>query len=270
MTNDQPTLNASGLSIGYRNGQKVTVVASGLDLELYKSTVTCLLGANGTGKSTLLRTLARQQPALAGEIRVDGLNLADAPQRQVARMMSVVYTERTNAGALTAFETVSLGRQPYTGFFGRLDNSDRRIVNESLDAVGALPLANRYMATLSDGERQKVMIARALAQQAPVMILDEPTTFLDVASRLEVMDLLSRLAGEYATAVLLSTHDVADALAIAGQLWLMTPDNRMICGPADELVQSGKMDMLFPGRDIRFDTAARDYRLEKDCHTEQL
>lgn len=269
MPQTEPTLKATDLTIGYCNGRQQTVVASGLNLELHKSTVTCLLGANGTGKSTLLRTLARQQPALSGHITINGRDLASARLQQVARMMSVVYTERTNAGALTAYETVSLGRQPYTGFFGRLDNADRQIVSDSLAAVGILSLANRYMATLSDGERQKVMIARALAQQSPVMILDEPTTFLDVASRLEVMALLSRLAKEFETAVLLSTHDIADALSIAGQLWLMKPNKTITCGITTELIDAGEMDELFPGRNVCFDSSAGDYRIkQKDCHPE--
>lgn len=258
------TLQTENLSIGYRNGQHTTVVASEMNLELYSGTITCLLGPNGIGKSTLLRTLARQQPAIEGRIKVDGRDIQKASLRDVARMMSVVYTERTNAGALTAREVVSLGRQPHTGFFGRLDATDRRIVGESLETVGIANLASRYMATLSDGERQKVMIARALAQQAPVMILDEPTSFLDVASRLEVMQLLTVLARDYSTSILLSTHDVGDALNIANQLWLMPPKGEIITGSVDVLTASEKMDALFPGRGIVFDREVKDYRIKAD------
>lgn len=258
------TLQTENLSIGYRNGRHTTVIASGMNLELYSGTITCLLGPNGIGKSTLLRTLARQQPAIDGRITVNGRDIQKASIRDVARMMSVVYTERTNAGALTAREVASLGRQPHTGFFGRLDATDRRIVEESLETVGIAKLASRYMATLSDGERQKVMIARALAQQAPVMILDEPTSFLDVASRLEVMQLLTVLTRDYSTSILLSTHDVGDALNIANQLWLMPPDGEIITGDVDTLTASNKMDALFPGRGITFDHKAKDYRLTSD------
>ncbi len=261
MAVDEPeaVLVARDLTIGYGASRRV---AGPLDMELRRGEVTCLLGANGAGKSTLLRTLARQQPALSGRIEVEGRDLSSATLREVARMMSVVYTERTNAGALTVREVVGLGRQPFTGFFGRLDDADREIVDCSLEAVGISALADRFVATLSDGERQKTMIARGVAQQAPVMILDEPTSFLDVASRLEVMELLRRLAAEQRTAVLLSTHDVGDALNIANHLWLITPDHQFISGPTDLLIANGSMDRIFPGRNIIFDPSARDFRLK--------
>ena len=188
-------LLAENLTIGYRQGGHEKIVAADVSLSLQRGVVTCLLGPNGAGKSTLLRTLSCRQPALRGVVvTADGEDLTKFKPMDVARKMSVVYTERTNAGALTAREVVALGRQPYTGFFGRLSSDDRRIVNESIEAVGVASLADRYMATLSDGERQKVMIARALAQRTPIMILDEPTSFLDVASRLEIMQLLKEIA----------------------------------------------------------------------------
>ena len=256
-----PALRAIDLSIGYGSGSRRRIVASGLDLELRRGEITCLLGANGAGKSTLLRTLARQQPALGGHVVIEGRDIADASLREVARMMSVVYTERTNAGALTVREVVGLGRQPFTGFFGHLDASDRQIVDRAMESVGISRLADRFIATLSDGERQKTMIARGVAQQAPVMILDEPTSFLDVASRLEVMALLLSLARENGTAVLLSTHDVGDALNIADSLWLMTPDHQIISGSTSSLIADGSMNLIFPDRNIFFDVASRDFRI---------
>lgn len=258
-----PALEASGLTIGYRQGRRTSIVASDIDLTLPAGTVTCLLGPNGAGKSTLLRTLSRQQPALGGRIVVEGHDLSQASIAEVARMMSVVYTERTNAGALTAREVASLGRQPYTGFFGRLSADDSRIVDESLEAVGASALSERYMATLSDGERQKVMIARALAQRTPVMILDEPTSFLDVASRLEIMQLLRMLADRYDTAVLLSTHDVASALTVASRLWLMPGGGRFETGTTEALIASGSLPRLFEGRGVEFSISALDFRLPR-------
>lgn len=257
-------LEATDLEIGYRNGRHTTVVASGINAALHCGAVTCLLGPNGAGKSTLLRTLSRQIPVLGGSVTVDGRNITDASLREVSRMMSCVYTGQTNVGALTASEVVALGRQPYTGFFGHLGRDDRAIVEESMEAMGITGLAGSYMATLSDGQRQKVMIARALAQRTPVMVLDEPTTFLDVASRLEVMELLSALSRDYGTAVLLSTHDVAAALTVASHLWLMDAGGRLTQGPADEMTGSGLMDTLFEGRNIAFDAAARDYRIVYD------
>lgn len=257
-------LKATGLSIGYRQGGHEKIVASDIEFLLQKGSVTCLLGPNGAGKSTLLRTLSCRQPSLKGAILTDkGVDLTRISLTEVARTMSVVYTERTNVGALTAREVVGLGRQPYTGFFGRLSAEDRRIVSESLDDVGVMSLADRFMATLSDGERQKVMIARALAQRTPIMILDEPTSFLDVASRLEIMQLLKRLADGYAKAVLLSTHDVASALAVSSQLWLMPGGGRFESGLPEELILSGSLPNLFEGRGVEFSHSALDFRLPR-------
>ena len=259
---NEHALLAENLTIGYRQGGQEKVVAADVSLSLQRGVVTCLLGPNGAGKSTLLRTLSCRQPALQGVVvTAGGEDLTTLKPIEVARKMSVVYTERTNAGALTAREVVALGRQPYTGFFGRLSSDDRRIVNESIEAVGVASLADRYMATLSDGERQKVMIARALAQRTPIMILDEPTSFLDVASRLEIMQLLKDIAASYGTAILLSTHDVASALTVSSQIWLMPGGGRFEMGSPEELINSGALPNLFAGRGVEFSSSAMDFRL---------
>ena len=250
MNEPAPILSSDNLTIGYRHGRRETVVASGLQLSLMPSTVTCLLGANGAGKSTLLRTLCGQQMPLGGTVTVGGLDIHSVKPSALARIISVVYTGHTNVGGLTAAEVVALGRQPYTGFFGRLSDDDRAIVDQSIEAVGIRALASRYMATLSDGER------------TPVILLDEPTSFLDVASRLEVTGMLRALADEYRCAILLSTHDIAPALAIADNLWLMCSDRTFVAGPADELISAGRLDEVFAGRGIMFDPAARDYRIQ--------
>lgn len=257
-------LKAEDLTIGYRSGRTVTVIASGLDPELPRGSIVALLGANGIGKSTLLRTLAGQQPALAGRVLVGGKDLREMSAVEIARQISVVYTERTLSEGLTVRETIGIGRQPYTGFFGRLSRADRELVDESMEAVGIGSLADKYMGNISDGERQKVMIGRALAQQTPIMILDEPTSFLDVASRLEVVGLLSRLAHEYNKSVLLSTHDIADALSIADELWLLRSDSSLLTGSKDNLLADRAMDDIFMGKNIYFDYDISDYRLSKN------
>ena len=220
MNEPAPILSSDNLTIGYRHGRRETVVASGLQLSLMPSTVTCLLGANGAGKSTLLRTLCGQQMPLGGTVTVGGLDIHSVKPSALARIISVVYTGHTNVGGLTAAEVVALGRQPYTGFFGRL------------------------------------------SERTPVILLDEPTSFLDVASRLEVTGMLRALADEYRCAILLSTHDIAPALAIADNLWLMCSDRTFVAGPADELISAGRLDEVFAGRGIMFDPAARDYRIQ--------
>ncbi|MCM1348437.1 MAG: ABC transporter ATP-binding protein [Firmicutes bacterium] len=258
----QPLLGTEHLWAGYSSSSHVIEVIKDASLSLMPGSVTCLLGANGSGKSTLLRTIGGQQAPLKGKVEIGGVDPAKAGRKAMAKLLSVVYTERTHAGALTVEELVGLGRQPYTGFFGRLDPSDKSIVTESLRLVGLEQMRQRYVGTLSDGERQKAMIARALAQQTPVMLLDEPTSFLDVASRLEVMALLGKLAGEQNMAILLSTHDVPGALAIASQLWLVNPNGHITAGPAQELVNNGSMNSIFPNRGIEFSAEQRDFRLK--------
>ena len=229
-----------------------------------------LLGANGSGKSTLLRTLAGSQSAVEGFVLVDGKDISAIGMAELARYIAVVTTDRVEADALTVREVVEMGRYPYTGFFGRLDGSDRRVVDEAMAFTGVAPMAARFVASLSDGERQKVMIARALAQDTPLMLLDEPTSFLDVASRIEVLSLLARLARERRKAVVLSTHDVSSALGHASALWLMMPDGEIVATTPAEALASHEaflidggcfspLDGLFAARGIAFDGARLDY-----------
>lgn len=253
-------LEADNLTVGYRNGIHEKKVLSGLELSLRRGELMSLLGANGTGKSTLLRTLAGRQRPLAGKVSIEGRDIEKCPSDMLSRLVSIVHTDRTMAGGLTVEELVSLGRHPYTGFFGRLSARDREIVDKSLREVGIGDMGNRFVATLSDGERQKAMIARALAQDTPLIILDEPTAFLDVASRIEAMQLLSRLAHDNGKGILLSSHDVSQSLLLSDRLWLLRPDGSMTEGATDALVADGALDTLFAGRDVRFDPAMRDFR----------
>ena len=201
-----------------------------LNAALYRGKVTCLLGANGAGKSTLLRTLAGYQPYLSGEMT-----------KVSPETMGVVLTERIDAMGLRVREVVAMGRHPYTGYFGRLSDADENIIDEALRQVHVEHFAQRKFSSLSDGERQKVMIAKALAQQTPVILMDEPSAFLDFPSKVELMLLLRELAHTQEKAILLSTHDVGIALKMADELWLMQ-DQNMTIGTPHELLQSGKID----------------------------
>lgn len=242
------------LGIGYRNGKSITTVHKGLDFRLRCGELTCLLGANGAGKSTLLRTLAAAQPPLDGELTLLGKPISGYSERERSRTIGVVLTDKTQTGGLTVYELVALGRQPHTGFFGRLHRTDKEIIEHALHAVGILNKARRYMAELSDGERQKAMIAKALVQECPLILLDEPTAFLDVTSRIETMNLLHRLAVEEQKAILLSTHDIEQALILADRLWLLTREGGLECGVTEDLILHNRMDSLFPqNKNIRFD-----------------
>ena len=218
--NESP-LHFEDLTIGYRKGRREVVVASGLSATLERGKLTCLLGRNGTGKSTLLRTLAGLQPPLKPQLSTVN------SQPSVA----LVLTQRPDLRNLTAEEVVDLGRTPHTNFWGTLREDDRRIVAESLQLVGIETLANRPFETLSDGGQQKVMIAKALAQQTPMIFLDEPTAFLDFISRRELFTLLKRLAHDHGKAILLTTHDLALAEEFADTTWLLDDGERQISRP---------------------------------------
>lgn len=255
-------LSTKDLTVGYRNGKHITEVLTHLNLSLYAGELVCLLGANGIGKSTLLRTISGAQPVLKGMVEIYGRDLAEYSSKELSKLIGIVYTDRTLAGALTVEELVSLGRQPYTGFFGRLDADDYNIVNEAIEAVGMMHKSHDYVATLSDGERQKAMIARALAQKTPIIILDEPTAFLDVASRIETMQLLRQLAQSQQKAVLLSTHDVGLSLPLTDRLWLVTTDSTVIEGSTEQLIANGTLNNLFPNSNVAFDATVMDFRVK--------
>jgi iron complex transport system ATP-binding protein len=249
-----PVIETSGLKIGYRQkGRPQKVVHDSLQLRLFAGELTSLLGLNGAGKSTLLRTICGFQPALDGKISIKGRLLSDYSQSELSRIIGVVLTEKTNAGGVTANELVSLGRHPYTGFFGKLDAKDKQIVTESLDAVGMTHKATNYVSELSDGERQKIMIAKALAQQCSVIILDEPTAYLDVTSRIETMSLLHRLATEQKKAILLSTHDLDLAIQMSDCLWLQEKRRPIMCGTPEDLILGGFFETFFDKKGIKFD-----------------
>lgn len=256
-------LAARSLTIGYRHGRRVTALAHHLDLALQAGELVCLLGPNGAGKSTLMRTLAGLQPPLEGQIILDGVPLHRLRPRQVARRLSVVLTERVDVGNLSAYALVALGRHPYTGWTGTLTPVDEAVVAWALQAVGATHLAARSVLELSDGERQKVMIARALAQEPLVMLLDEPTAFLDLPRRVEIMDVLGRLTRDGQRAVLLSTHDLDLALRTADRLWLMAADGTLQVGVPEDLVLSGAFQRVFAGEGVHFDPTTGAFQLHR-------
>ena len=252
-------LTTRDLAVGYRNGKTTVTLLKGLNLTLERGKLVALLGQNGAGKSTLLRAITCDERPIGGTIEVDGQNLVEMPQKQRSRLLGLVSTERIQAGALTVEELVGLGRQPHTGFLGRLDNEDHVIVRQAMADAGIIGKAAEYISSLSDGERQKAMIARALAQETPLIVLDEPTAFLDVASRIETMRLLQTLAHDRGKAVLLSSHDISQSLMLADELWLITTDRQVLTGTTADLVATGAMDRLFTNRSIHFNPQILDY-----------
>ena len=199
------------LSIGY--SQKV--IATDINAQIKGGELTCLIGRNGTGKSTLMRTLAGFLKPLGGTALLDGRDVSRLSPAERSHLISVVLTDRVDVDGMRVKDLVSVGRQPYTGFFGKMSSDDEEVVNKAIADVGMTDFAGRQVNSLSDGERQKVMIAKALAQQTPVILLDEPTAFLDYPSKKEMFQMLAQLCHEQGKAVLVSTHDLDIALPIA-------------------------------------------------------
>ena len=214
-------ITLSHLSVGYKVGH---AVVSDINLTLQSGKLASLIGENGVGKSTLLKTLTGFLPKLEGSLLLDGKDISEFSQRALARQISIVLTQKPDVQNLMVEEIVGLGRSPYTGFFGKLHANDQQIVDESITAVGIEKLKNRMIQTLSDGERQKVMIAKALAQQTPVIFLDEPTAFLDFSSKVETFQLLQRMAHEMGKLILLSTHDLELAVRFSDTLLQVNGD----------------------------------------------
>ena len=208
-------ISLSQLSVGYSSSHPVI---SDINLELKSGQLACLIGENGIGKSTLLKTLTGFLSKLNGSLLLDNRDIESFSQRELARQVSIVLTQKPDVQNLTIEEIIGLGRSPYTGFFGRLRAEDRKVVDDAIATMGIEKLRGRMIQTLSDGERQKVMIAKALAQETPVILLDEPTAFLDFPSKAETFQSLQRMAHERDKLILLSTHDLELAVRFSDSL----------------------------------------------------
>lgn len=224
------------LTVGY--GERA--VLSDINLSLPAGQMVCLLGSNGVGKSTLLRTLAGFLPPLSGKVMLQGRDLASLSLSERSRAVSVVLTERVGVPYMRVEDLVGMGRSPYTGFFGTLRDEDKAIIDEAMEMVGITDLAGRAIDTLSDGERQKAMLAKALAQQTPIILLDEPTAFLDFHAKASTLRLMLKLAHEANKTILLSTHDVGMALRLSDALWIVQ-DGHISTGTTDSLTESGTL-----------------------------
>ncbi|GJQ34942.1 MAG: ATP-binding protein [Anaerolineaceae bacterium] len=251
-------LSSYSLTIGYHQP-----IASGLDLQLRPAEMVCLIGPNGAGKSTLLRTLAGMQSPLSGVIKLGEADLHSLPALDLAKQLAVVLTGRVEAGNLSAYALVTLGRHPYTDWRGRLTPHDEEAVRHAMRLTGSDVLASRPIHELSDGERQRVMIARALAQEPSVLLLDEPTAFLDLPRRVELLQLLKRLSRETNCAILLSTHDLDLALRIADRLWLLSSHGELHIGLPEELALNGSLASIFHSEGIEFDHASGAFKVHQ-------
>ncbi len=258
---NEVALAARSLAVGYKTGRtKRSIILKDIDLALNQGEFVCMLGPNGTGKSTLLRTICKMQPLLAGSVEIGGINIDRLSSQVLAKLLSVVLTERLTVGRLTAYELIGLGRYPYTGWAAGLTSQDHRIIRWAIGATRCSDLAARDISELSDGERQRVMIARALAQEPAVMLLDEPTAFLDLPTRVEITGLLKRLTRETGLAVLMSTHDLDLALRSADTLWLITSEQKVEHGAPEDLILRGELQSTFSSAELFFDSDIGGFR----------
>lgn len=238
-------IELENLSIGYRERGVESVVVSHIDAKLKSGELTCLLGANGAGKSTLLRTLCGFQPPLDGMVEVDGKDIRSYSESELSKIIGVVLTDRITLNNVTVRQVVELGRSPYTGFWGRLGAEDREMVDAAMELVGITELQNKMMSSISDGERQKTMIAKAFAQCTPVIVLDEPSAFLDYPSKADLMRLLAELAHTQKKIIFQSTHDLDIALQTADKIWLLDRGKGLTIGTPAELSERGEFSRYF-------------------------
>lgn len=246
----------SELETGYSSRRKIT---QAFNCQIPPGKLSCLLGPNGSGKSTLLKTAAGFLKPLGGKVEILGTDISYCNASDLARIAAIVLTDRPDLRNMTARELVMLGRSPYTGFWGTADKKDRHETERALQATGASHLADRNIASLSDGERQKVMIAKALAQSTPVILLDEPTAFLDYPSKAAIMLMLKKIASTEQKTVLLSTHDLELALKLADMLLVLDEKELPQAGSPEELIADGTIEKYFKVEGAHFDRKSRSY-----------
>ena len=257
----ESALQTHDLTVGYRARRLTRAVLEHVNISACRGELVCLLGPNGIGKSTLLRTLAAMQPALAGRVALESDDTDTLQPAELAKRLAIVLTDRADIAGLTARRVVELGRYPHVGWFGVLRDHDRAAVENAMAAVAAAHLADQEMSRLSDGERQRMMIARALAQQPSVLLLDEPTAFLDLPSRVELMALLREMTRREHVLAIVSTHDLELALRVADVVWLAMPGGTLASGAPEDVMLSGAINDAFEGHRLRFHVAERSFRL---------
>lgn len=257
-------LYTTDLGIGYSEKNSQKLLHRHLNLALKPGELICMMGPNGAGKSTLLKTLAGFIAVQEGDAFINGRSIKSLKEKELSLMVSVVLTEKLTIEDFTVRQLVSLGRYPYTGFFGRLSDEDQKITDQAITDTGLELFSDRKLSQLSDGEKQKAMIAKALAQGTSIMILDEPTAFLDLPGRIEIMRLLRHLAAHKNKGILVTTHDLEQTLRFADKLWLIAQGKEMVCGTPEDLLLQGYIESFFAREGILFDSHTGCFRADED------
>lgn len=245
-------LSTSNLSIGYATNKEKNYIAQNVNLHLQSGKLIALIGANGIGKSTLLRTLTGIQKPLSGAVFLNEKNIQSYKPLELAQQLSLVLTEKLPPSNLTVFELIALGRQPYTNWVGKLSEEDCTKIHEAMELTQINHLATKRHFEISDGQLQKVLIARALAQDTPLIILDEPTTHLDLLHKVAVFKLLKKMAHKTGKCILFSTHDIDMAIQLSDEMIIMTEENVIQDQPCN-LISKGLFNALFKDENIVFD-----------------
>jgi iron complex transport system ATP-binding protein len=260
-------LQINKLTIGYGSGNKAKIVAADLNASIPKGELVCLLGSNGTGKSTLMRSLCGFQPTLGGEVLIDKRSVTELSEKELSIRVAVVLTDRVVVPNATVEELVGYGRSPYTGMLGRLNQEDKNIVAKAMEQCGIAHKSKSLLSALSDGERQKAFIAKALAQDTPLIILDEPTAFLDLPARVEIMQLLREIANHSGKSILMSTHDLDLALQLADRLWLLRQGGPLLTGSPEDLLLQNAFQPMFQHKGIVFDNRTGLFQVSHKQHS---
>ena len=260
--NTNIVLKTKDLSIGYTTKKTIFTVASSINFELHKGQLIGLVGANGIGKSTLLRTLTKVQDAISGKVTINDSDLNALSPIELAKQLSLVLTEPLYSKNSTVYELVALGRHPYTNWVGTLTEEDKSIVDNALRLIGIEALKSRRCFELSDGQLQKVMIARAIAQDTDLIILDEPTTHLDMYHKAYILKLLQKLTKETQKTILFSSHEIDLAIQLCDQMIVMT-DSEVVSDSPCKLIERGTFESLFPKDLIDFDSKTGSFKVRK-------
>lgn len=250
---DRDILKIESLSLGFMTGSHACPLLPPISAGAGHGELVALIGINGVGKSTLLRTLARLQPALGGKISIHGTEITGMSRNEFALNVGYVSTESVSASNMTVADLVALGRFPHTNWFGRVMPEDHQAIRDAVEKTGLISFRDRYVTSLSDGERQRAMIARVLAQDTRLLIMDEPTAFLDVNSKYEIIHLLRELTRQKNKTIIFSTHDLQAALSQADRIWLMLKSGLMEGAPEDLMLEDA-FDLLFEKSVVKFDS----------------
>lgn len=251
------------LKTGYTNQKTNRIVSEELSLSIRNGELVALLGPNGCGKSTLMRTMGGLQKAISGFVFIENQDIQNMAIRKRAKYLSFVLTEKIESANLTINDIVSIGRYPYVGYMGKLTQADWLIVNNALDACSLGGWNDRLFSELSDGEKQRVMIARALAQDTPFMLLDEPTAHLDLPNRIEMMRMLNQLAKKTGKAILISTHELDLAMQWVDTIWLMNSEGKIFSGIPEDIILSGKIEEIFCNQNFYFDMKSGNFKMNR-------